>query len=279
MRALGEKALANAALAVFEAEATQRIFESSIGDDRCFTLPYGLDRQPIDNELAKFDRRKHRIEVEIAEDAEVLLCVGSVEPRKAQVLLAHAFELIANRHPKANLVFVGMRNNEDAHLLGEWTASLACADRIKLVPMTPDIHSWYGLSDVLVCASDIESLPRSVLEAMAWRLPVLATSVFGLEELIEDGKTGWLCAHRDVEALAVALEQVLSTPAAERAKIGRRGRRLIEQRHCLDTYCEEFAELLDWVDEGKDATPPRRSQPDITAITAAAASSPAEGTV
>ena len=49
------------------------------------------------------------------------------------------------------------------------------------------------MSDLLVCASDVESLPRTVLEAMAWELPVLATAVYGLPELIEDGETGWLC--------------------------------------------------------------------------------------
>ena len=67
------------------------------------------------------------------------------------------------------------------------------------------------MSDLLVCASDVESLPRTVLEAMAWELPVLATAVYGLPELIDDGETGWLCAPRDVDALADGLRRALAT--------------------------------------------------------------------
>ena len=73
---------------------------------------------------------------------------------------------------------------------------------MRLIPITPDVDPWYGMADILVCASDIESLPRTVLEAMAWETPVLATSVFGLPELIDDGETGWLCEPRDMLALA-----------------------------------------------------------------------------
>jgi glycosyltransferase involved in cell wall biosynthesis len=113
--------------------------------------------------------------------------------------------------------------------------------------MTPDVQDWYGISDLLVCASDIESLPRAVLEAMAWELPVLATSIFGLPELIADGETGWLCEPRDVGALAAALDRVLGQPAEARREVGRRGRRRLEQRHGLDQYCARIAGLLDEV--------------------------------
>ena len=60
---------------------------------------------------------------------------------------------------------------------------------------------------------------------MAWEKPVLATSVFGLPELIDDGETGWLCEPNDVAALAAGLDRALGTPEAERgASRGRRSR-------------------------------------------------------
>lgn len=260
VRALSESTLANAALAVFEAEATQRLYEQTVGAERCLTLPYGLDIDPIDAERDGFSREEARRAAGVAGDAEVVLCVGSVEPRKAQVSLAQAFDLVAERHPKANLVFVGGRENADSHLLSEWIASLPSADRIRLVPVTSEVQSWYGLSDLLVCASDIESLPRTVLEAMAWELPVLATSVFGLPELIDDGETGWLCADRDVEALATALDKVLNVEPNQRISIGRNGRKRIEDRHALNSYCKHIAQLLDHVIKGQD--PASASGPD-----------------
>jgi glycosyltransferase involved in cell wall biosynthesis len=98
---------------------------------------------------------------------------------------------------------------------------------------------------VLVCASDIESTPRTVLEAMAWETPVLGTRVFGLPELITDGETGWLCEPRDLPALAAALDRVLSLPAEERRRVGAAGRPLVAERHSLARYGREIAALLD----------------------------------
>lgn len=245
VRALSEESLANAAFAVFEAEATQRLFEPFVGAERCLTLPYGLDLEPIDAERAGFDREAARSTVGIDGDEAVVLCVGTVEPRKAQVSLARAFDLAADRHPRSRLVFLGADGGAESQLLADWAKSLSAANRIRLVPVTPDVGAWYGLSDLLVCASDVESLPRTVLEAMAWELPVLATSVFGLPELIEDGETGWLCAESDIESLAAAVDRVLSLPADERHTIGLAGRERVEARHALDEYCRALVRLLD----------------------------------
>jgi D-inositol-3-phosphate glycosyltransferase len=171
--------------------------------------------------------------------------VGSIEPRKAQVPLAEAFDLVAEQHPQARLVFVGGKAGDPNTIaLESWIARSSLAERVGLVPVTPNVGEWYGMADLLVCASDVESLPRTVLEAMAWETPVLATSVFGLPELIDDGQTGWLCEPRDTLALATALSRTLDAPRATRARIARDARGLVERRHSLPDYAERVAELL-----------------------------------
>jgi D-inositol-3-phosphate glycosyltransferase len=112
------------------------------------------------------------------------------------------------------------------------------------------VQPWFGLSDLVVCPSDIESMPRTVLEAMAWETPVLATRVFGLPELIEDGKSGWLCEPRDLAALTAALERALASNPEERRRIGCAGRVLVENRHSLEDYGREIAALLNRVATG-----------------------------
>jgi D-inositol-3-phosphate glycosyltransferase len=237
-------ALRGASAVIFEADATRRMYESLTGPDRCLTLPYGVDLEPIDSERAGFDRAAIRRKAGIPADAEVILCVGTIEPRKAQVPLAQAFDSIAARHPHAHLAFVGARDDQRSRLLADYTESCRAADRIRLIPLTPNVQPWYGLADVLVCASDVESLPRTVLEAMAWETPVLATDVFGLPELIDDGETGWLCAPRSVEALADSLDRALSSSPEERARIGAASRALVEERHSLEEYGRQIADLL-----------------------------------
>ncbi len=243
VRERAEAALAGVAQTLFVAESTQRLFEPVAGPG--LTIPYGLDLEPIDSLRSGFDRDAARRQRQLPVDAEVVLCVGSIEPRKAQIPLAQAFDLIAARHPRARLVFVGGHNDAYTGFLADYAATSAAAERISIVPMTPAVHPWFGLADIVACPSDIESLPRTVLEAMAWETPVLATRVFGLPELIEDGVSGWLCEPRDLQALAAALDRALASSAEERQRLGRAGRELVEGRHSLERYGQAIADLLE----------------------------------
>jgi D-inositol-3-phosphate glycosyltransferase len=240
-----ERALASAAALVFEAEATKRLYEPVAGAERCVMHPYGLDLEPIDAHRAQFDGAAARRQAGIPAEAELIVCVGTVEPRKAQVMLAQAFDLIAARHPGAWVAFVGGREDPNTEALSRYIEASPQGGRMRVIPITPEVEAWYGMADVLVCASDIESTPRTVLEAMAWETPVLGTRVFGLPELIADGETGWLCEPRDLPALAAALDRVLSLPAEERRRVGAAGRPLVEERHSLERYGREVGTLLE----------------------------------
>ncbi|HET9198035.1 MAG TPA: glycosyltransferase family 4 protein [Solirubrobacterales bacterium] len=245
VRERAEAALARASALVFEAEATKRLYEPVAGAERCVMHPYGLDLEPIDAHRAEFDGAAARRRAGIPADAELIACVGTVEPRKAQAMLAQAFDLVAARHPRAWVAFVGGRDDDNTEALRRYVEASPQAERMRIVPVTPEVEAWYGMADVLVCASDIESTPRTVLEAMAWETPVLGTRVFGLPELIDDGETGWLCEPRDLPALAAALDRVLSLPAEERRRIGAAGRPLVAERHSLERYGSEIAALLE----------------------------------
>ncbi len=251
-----EKVLGEAALAVFEADATRRIYEPLL-PGRCLTVPYGLDLRAIDELRAGFDREEARRHLSVPPDAELIVCVGVIEPRKAQASLAQAFDLIAERHPNARLALVGAEETADSEALARWVESSRSAGRIELVPSTPEVQQWYGVADLLVCASRIESLPRAVLEAMAWELPVLSTAIFGLPELIDDGSTGWLCEPGDTRALADALERVFEIDPAERRRVGVAARRLVETRHDLDAYAARVAQLFD-----RAVSSPRAARPE-----------------
>jgi D-inositol-3-phosphate glycosyltransferase len=245
VRERAERALVGASSLVFEAEATKRLYEPVAGGERCTMLPYGLDLTPIDAHRAEFDGEAARRGAGIPAEAELIACVGTVEPRKAQVMLAQAFDMVAPQHPRAWVAFVGGRNDDNTKALRRYIDSSPQGERMRVIPVTPEVESWYGMADLLVCASDIESTPRTVLEAMAWETPVLGTRVFGLPELIADGETGWLCEPRDLSALAAALDRVLSLPAEERKRVGAAGRPLVEERHSLERYGREVAGLLD----------------------------------
>jgi glycosyltransferase involved in cell wall biosynthesis len=251
VRRRAEEALHETAAALFEADATRRLYEAAVGAERCVTLPYGVDFAAIDAERSRFDRTAARRRRGVPDDAQVVLCVGTIEPRKAQVPLVQAFGLIAERHPRARLVLIGARDDAYTRALEDYVATCSFRSRVEILPVLPDLGPWYGLSDLFVCASDVESLPRSVLESMAWGTPVVAADVFGLPELIEDGETGWLFPTRDVRAMADAIDRALGESEDELQRIATAAQQLVHERHALGSYVSACRELFKQVAAGE----------------------------
>lgn len=243
-RERGAESFRSAAGIVFEVDATRKLFEPASGESPLLTLPYGIDLAGHDREIAKLDRGQIRKELGYAPDDFVVLCLGTIEPRKGQVQLVQAFGRVAERNPGARLALVGALGNAHDREVRETIELLGLEARVEVHAVTPEIERHYVGSDLLVCASDIESLPRTVLEAMAFRLPVLATDVFGLPEVIEDGVTGWIVESRDTAALAEGLERAMRTPAEERERIAGAARDLVEAEHDSPHCSARYAEVV-----------------------------------
>jgi glycosyltransferase involved in cell wall biosynthesis len=121
------------------------------------------------------------------------------------------------------------------------------SERVELVGARADIPDLLTRSDVFVLSSRSEGLPVSILEAMAAGLPVVATDVGGVAEAVEDGETGLLVPAADSEALARALERLVSDPDLRR-RLGAAGRaralRLFDATRYraayLELYCREL---------------------------------------
>src|SRR5262249_18704496 len=162
----------------------------------------------------RVDRSQARRWLDIDHEATVVLCLGTIEPRKGQTSLAMAFAAVADAHPCAVLALVGETDVEELadvnDALRRFTDRAGLGSRVRIAPVTPFPYEWLAAADVMVLASDVESLPRVILEAMAFELPVVATSIFGVTEIIEHGSTGYLCRPRDLGELTAALDAVLS---------------------------------------------------------------------
>lgn len=259
-RAQAEQALESAAAVVFPAEATRRLFVMNADPNRLVAIPYGIELDAMDGAIAGgTDRVAAKRRLGIEPDARVILCLGSIEARKSQAMLTQAFARIADRHPRAQLMLVG--ETSDAYCanyrtaLREFVSRAGLEERVRIEPVTDDPYSWHAVADVLACASDIESLPRVIVEAMVFGTPVLSTRVFGVPELIEDGRTGYLCDMRDAASLADGLDRVLSAPAEELAAVTRAAERHARARHDPSAYAATMAALLQGVAASPRALP------------------------
>ena len=229
---------------VFEAQATSELFAPYADDKHRIVVRYGVDIDAIARYRQGVNREVARDEHGIRGDALLLLSVGVVQERKSTACLVEGFIEVARAHPRATLVIIGDHEGAYSEILHQLIDDAQLGERLRLLPITPDIWVWYALSDILVSASDIESLPRSMLEAMAFGLPCLSTDVFGVPEVIDDGRNGWLFPARDMVALVAALRRVLELSPEERRAVGEAAQETAERDHRSGGYGEAYWQMI-----------------------------------
>ncbi len=105
-----------------------------------------------------------------------------------------------------------------------------------------DVPRYTAAMDLFVLSSSMEGLPLAVLEAMAAGLPVVATAVGGLPNLIDDGKTGFLVPWGDETMMRDRFRALQADPALARA-VGERGRTLARERYSRDQMVRRYLSL------------------------------------
>jgi glycosyltransferase involved in cell wall biosynthesis len=171
----------------------------------------------------------------------VMLSVARLVPDKDHDTLLAAFGLLAPAHPQAELWLVG--DGPRLAAVRELAARLPAPDRVRFFPPRADLRPLLHQATLLVLSSRTEALPNVVLEAMAAGLPVVATAVGGVPELVAPGRTGWLVPPGDAPALAAALERLLDHPEKGRA-YGQAGRRRALADFSLTTMAERYEAVL-----------------------------------
>jgi D-inositol-3-phosphate glycosyltransferase len=265
------EAALRSATATFTCDATRGCYEPHIPGLRCLTMPYGIDVAALDAWRERFDRAAARHGEGIGDDERILLCLGTIEPRKAQTQLIHAYAQIADRHPATRLQLVGSRGDYHSEAAYEAVSLHGLGQRVRIQPVLADVRPCYAMADLLISASDVESTPRSILEAMALGLPVLSTNVFGVPEVIADGESGWLCEPRDVAALATALDRVLSLDATQRSAIAAQARAEVETHYRSEVCSRAWDQALRDLAFSPAATAPLTDQPLRTKLVPAQA--------
>ena len=138
--------------------------------------------------------------------------VARFEPQKNQTGLIKAFSrFIRDGHPDSKLAIVG-----DGSLrlsCEQLTRELGIACNVDFLGKRDDIAALMQDSKCFILPSDYEGLPMTILEAMAAGLPVLATSVGGVPDVVEDGVTGLLVPAGDEDALVAAMERMVLSDA------------------------------------------------------------------
>ena len=203
-----------------------------------------MDVGAIDEYRQSVSREELRADQGFGPSDTVVLVVATFEPRKSHAMIVAAFDELAAVHDHLQLLLVGFHTFPYAEAVCRQIDRCRYRDRIHVKPVTHDIYQWYAMADILLSASDIESLPRSFMEAMAFDLPIVSTDVFGVPDLIEDSRSGWLTRARDLEGLVGLLHMVLRAPASERREVAERARTVLCERDGGAQYGAFFASAV-----------------------------------
>ena len=194
-------------------------------------------------DLEEFNPARHfalragiREKLGIAEDMLTVLHVGSGFERKGVAVLLRA---VAEAKSFCHLVVVGRDKREARYR--EIAASLGIEPRVHFVGVQADPKPFYAAADLFAMASLYEPFSNASMEALAMGLPVVTSSKSGAAEIIEPGKTGYVCDALDVSAFATAFQD-LANPD-KRLAMGTAARQLAERfslaamtRQLLDLY-------------------------------------------
>ncbi|MGI6605098.1 MAG: glycosyltransferase [bacterium] len=207
--------------------------------DRIRVIPNGLklDKFAVDG----LKRAGLRQQLGLAEDEFLWLAVGRLEEQKDYITLLRAFKILKQGGHQAQLRVAGQ--GPLLENLQRLAVDLGISDRVVFLGLRRDIPLLLNAADGFVLSSAWEGLPNVVMEAMAAAKPVVATSVGGVPELVQEGVTGYMSPPRDVEALAAAMAKMIGLSESERTRMGQAGRAHIEANYSLERVVDQWEKL------------------------------------
>lgn len=172
--------------------------------------------------------------------ARVIIAVGRLDPQKGLVHLLEAFPTLVARHDDVHLLLVG--DGPERARLTRIVAEQGLTHRVHFAGWRPDVPRLLKSAYCLALPSLWEGMPNVVLEAMAASLPVVATSVEGVDELVVPNQTGLIVPPESSVDLSAALELLLSDSDRARA-MGQAGCKRVESQFSWDKAAASYAAL------------------------------------
>lgn len=203
---------------------------------RVVVVPNGIDIAAF---AAPRDRAAIRAELGLPAESLVIGTVGRMVPVKNHALLLDAFQLVAARVPTAHLLICGdglLRQVTEAR-----AEELGLAERVTFTGLRRDVPRVLAALDVFCLSSDSEGLPLAILEALAAGLPVVATAVGGVPELITEA-VGRLAPPAEPGPLADELVELLGDEGL-RAQLSQTAREVVARSYSIEAMVARYVEL------------------------------------
>jgi len=178
----------------------------------------------------------------IGDNQSVVLSVGRLSREKAHIDLLEAFKLLRETKPDISLKLIIVGDGPERSRLEAAAESLGCKEQVVFTGQVIDAQPFYAIADVFALPSLSEGSPNVVLEAMAANLPIVATAVGGVPEIVENNESALLVSPNDPPSLAAGIATLLTdTDLAQR--LTRRAATLVDTQHAPESYVRSLVEI------------------------------------
>lgn len=205
----------------------------------CEMLPNGVDCEEFAPPSSREDAKRR---LGLPASCPVVGYVGRLSAEKDLGTLLRGLARLMENGVAVHALIVGHGPVRDE--LHNTIRQFSLDQHVSLVGHAPDPRPYYAAMDVFVLPSLREGLPNVLLEAMAMAVPVVATRVGGIPQLVHDGETGVLISPGDDRALADAVKQLMGDPVRA-ATLGESARRYVKTHYSFDRRMERLERILE----------------------------------
>ncbi len=178
-------------------------------------------------EIEKFslprDKISQRRALGLPEEAKIIGCVGRMVPVKGHVHFLEAARVVKEKHPETHFLVQGEGTLRQE--LVEKAKSLSLSSCCRFLSAATPVQEVFSSLDIFVLPSLNEGMGRVLVEAMATGLPIVASRVGGVPELVKNGVNGYLVPPGDKEALAASILSLLENPSLA-SRMGEKGKEM-----------------------------------------------------
>jgi glycosyltransferase involved in cell wall biosynthesis len=241
-RRMAYRAVARCARMIAVSDDIKSFLATKVGvlRSRITTITNGID---IDRySPASLSRRLFRDELGLSDDQPLIGCVGRLDGVKGHTFLVRAARTVCQRYPRAVFVLAGQGQLRDT--LEEEANALGIGQNVRFLGYRHDVSAVLAALDIFVLPSLSEGLPLSLLEAMAASIPIVASNVGGIPEVVGDGQSGLLAEPGDPAGLAEKILMLLDNQALGKT-IAQNARTIVLARFGVDAMVDAYERVYD----------------------------------
>ena len=206
--------------------------------EKVFVIPNGVDTQrfsPCEN------KSEMRQSLNLPDALPLVTIVAALRPEKNHRRFLDIAKSVCGEGWAANFLIVG--DGPEKNDLEDYAEQQKITEHVTFLGNRSDIPQILAASDVFMLTSDNEAAPVSIMEAMACALPVVASNVGSVHEMVLDGETGFVCPL-DTQAFARRLGQLLSDPDQMKC-MGQAGRNHVVSHGSLEAMVAGYEDLIE----------------------------------